>query len=285
MKKITRRNFLQKSLIAGGALTFGSCLLAKDLSDFENYILVKKEILIENLPFDFENFTIGVLSDIHSSASMTKSEMQNYSVLMNSLKPDLIVVTGDFVNDNLEQVYPMVESFSDLSAKFGVYGCLGNHDFYTGKVDLVSKEIVDGGIKLLRNDFIKIEKGNSFINLIGVDDMGKRFSFDNLNVDKTISLVKNDAPKILLCHRPYEFEKFAMLGIDLTISGHTHGGQILIHETFNQLSLARIVSPFVAGLFKNGKSNLYVNTGIGTAYSTPRINCPPEVTLITLKKS
>ena len=138
----------------------------------------------------------------------------------------------------------------------------------------------------MRNDFIKITKGNSFINLIGVDDIGWKFDkHTKPKLDDTISNVKNDEPKILLCHRPNYLEDFSRLKIDLTLSGHTHGGQIVLIEDMNWLSLAGIVTPYVAGLYKMENSQLYVNRGIGTVGPSLRINCLPEVTLITLEKS
>jgi predicted MPP superfamily phosphohydrolase len=104
---------------------------------------------------------------------MNKEDMQSYVKEMNGLNTDLIVVTGDFVNSKTEEVYPFAEAFSELKAQYGVYGCLGNHDFFAKDVERVAKEVDECGVKLLRNDAVKIHKGSSFVNLLGVDDIGR----------------------------------------------------------------------------------------------------------------
>ncbi len=283
---MNRRNFLKTSIAGTGIVALSSCSKAFGYFDNTEHQIIKQSIKIKNLPVEFKNCTIALISDIHSQDTMTKTMMSQYAKIVNSLNSDLIFVTGDFVNRKLDEVYPFAEAFSILKAPLGVFGCLGNHDYFTGKVEEVSKEVDDCGIKLLRNDFIKITKGNSFINLIGVDDIGWKFDkHTKPKLDDTISNVKNDEPKILLCHRPNYLEDFSRLKIDLTLSGHTHGGQIVLIEDMNWLSLAGIVTPYVAGLYKMENSQLYVNRGIGTVGPSLRINCLPEVTLITLEKS
>jgi predicted MPP superfamily phosphohydrolase len=276
----SRRTFLKTGAIALSAFSFAGA--TKGLIDRNDYDIIERTVRIQNLPDEFKGFTIGLMSDIHSSVFMTKPEMDDYVAALNNLKTDIIFVPGDFVNSQTEEVYPFVEAFSSLRAPYGVYGCLGNHDYYAD-VDVVAKEVDGCGIKLLRNDAVKILKGNSFINLVGVDDIpinGKSEPY----LERALSSVQNSNSRILLCHKPYYLETFASHNIDLTLAGHTHGGQIVFAKVGNLIVCpAALFSKYVWGLYKFGNSQMYVTRGIGTVGVPFRINCPPEITKITLQ--
>ncbi len=276
----SRRAFLQKGFVGLSAYSFvGATAGTITEGDYE---IVNTTVTIPNLPDEFKGFRIGMMSDLHSSIFMNKEDMDVYVKAMNDLKTDLVVVTGDFVNSQTQEVYQFAEAFSNLKAPNGVYGCLGNHDYFTKNVDLVAKEVDGCGVKLLRNDAIKIQKGNSFFNLLGVDDIGRSMD-PNDYFSKALAFAKNNNPKILLCHKPYYFEQATKLGIDLTLSGHTHGGQI-VFGTVDQtpISLATLASKYVSGLYTINSSHLYVNNGIGFTGLPIRINCPAELTVLTL---
>ncbi|MFZ4621105.1 MAG: metallophosphoesterase [Bacteroidota bacterium] len=276
----SRRAFLKTSAVGLSAYSFiGAAAGTEAEGDFE---INRKTITIPNLPERFKGFTIGMMSDIHSSVFMNKEDMDGYVKSMNDLKTDMIVVTGDFVNSKTEEVYPFAEAFANLKAAHGVYGCLGNHDYFTKDVELVAKKVDECGIKLLRNDAVKIQKDDSYFNLVGVDDIGR-------NVDpadymkKALAFAKNEQPKIMLCHKPYYFQQAKDLGIALTLSGHTHGGQVVFGVVDNtRISLATLASRYISGLYSLGDSHLYVNNGIGFTGLPIRINCPAELTVITL---
>lgn len=276
----SRRAFLRTSAVGLSAYSFiGAAAGTANEGEFE---IIRKTITIPNLPEKFKGFTIGMMSDIHSSVFMNKEDMSGYVRSMNELKTDMIVVTGDFVNSKTEEVYPFAEAFSELRAEHGVYGCLGNHDFFTKNVELVAKKIDECGVRLLRNDAVKIQKDGTFFNLVGVDDIGRNVDpADYMN--KALAFAKNDQPKILLCHKPYYFQQAKDLGIDLTLSGHTHGGQVVFGVVDStRISLATLASKYISGLYTLGSSNLYVNNGIGFTGLPVRINCPAELTVITL---
>lgn len=276
----TRRSFLQKGIIGLSAYSFvGATAGAVGKGDYE---ITRKTLTIPNLPEEFKGFTIGMMSDIHSSIFMNKEDMDEYITAMNGLKTDLVVVTGDMVNSQVDEVYPFAEAFSNLKAEYGVYGCLGNHDFFTKNVELVAQKIDDCGVKLLRNDAVQIKKGNSYFNLVGVDDIGRNAD-PNDYMTKALAFAKNEQPKILLCHKPYYFQQAKDLGIDLTLSGHTHGGQIVFGRVEKTpISLAALASKYVSGLYTMDNSYLYVNDGIGYTGIPFRINCPAELTVLTL---
>jgi len=276
----SRRAFLQKGVLGLSAYSFVGATVGVVAHD--EYDIFYEEITIPNLPEQFKGFTIGMMSDIHSSVFMNKEDMDGYVRAMNNLKTNLVVVTGDFVNSQTEEVYPFIEAFSSLKAPYGVYGCLGNHDYFARNVELVAKEVNDCGVKLLRNDAIKIQKENSFFNLIGVDDIGRGVKADEY-ISRAMTSVKNEQPKILLCHKPYFIEDAKNHKIDLTLSGHTHGGQIVFGVVDKTpISLAALASKYVAGLYSLGNAQMYVNRGIGSVGVPFRINCPPELTVITL---
>ncbi|MBS4027665.1 MAG: metallophosphoesterase [Ignavibacteriales bacterium] len=278
---VSRRKFLQNGMISLAGVSFAGTAYGAFVRD--DYEITNQIIAIKNLPPQFQNFTISLMSDIHSSVFMPKSDMQKYVAAVNELKSDVIFVTGDFVNSQVEEVYPFAEAFVDLNAQYGVYGCLGNHDFFSN-VEIVAKEVEQCGIKLLRDETTRIQKNGENIFLLGVDDFGKKETAEQ-RFSKLVSKTEMDIPKILLCHRPYFFEQAKNNNIDLTLSGHTHGGQVVFAK-FGQTAItpALVASPYIWGLYKNENAQMYVSRGIGTVAIPIRINCPPEITKITLVK-
>lgn len=276
---MSRRDFLRTGAIGLSAFAFvGS---SYTISSNDDYDLIERVITIPRLPEAFRGFSIGLLSDVHSSVFMGKDDMNVYVKAMNALKPDIIFVTGDFVNSKTKEVYPFAESFSQLRAPHGVYGVLGNHDYFAD-VDVVAKEVDACGVKLLRNDAVKISIGSSFINLVGVDDIGRGARASEY-IQRALSPVTNGEPKILLCHKPYFMEEFSKNSFDLVLSGHTHGGQVVfakLNDTY--ITPASLWSKYVWGLYRMNGTQLYVNRGLGSVGIPFRMNCPPEVTKLTL---
>lgn len=278
----SRRTFIRRSMYGVTAASFGGTAYGM-LYEKNSCDLTTAEFILPDLPESMHGFTIALISDIHSSIFMPKEEMDKYAALVNSLNADLIAVPGDFVTANYREVYPFAESFSVLNAPYGVYGVLGNHDYYAG-ADAVAKEVDGCGIRLLRNDKVFIEKNGSGFYLLGVDDVG----FNNrapIKLEESIGYAQPGIPKILLCHRPYYLSEAADKNVDLILSGHTHGGQIVFGR-FGDLVIApsRIASPYVWGKYRKENTQMYVSRGIGTVGLPVRINCPPEITKITLRR-
>lgn len=275
----TRRAFLRSSAVLLSGYSFVGA--TRGIIDRNDYDIVERAVHIADLPDEFKGFTIGLMSDIHSSVFMTKPEMDDYVVALNGLKTDIIFVPGDFVNSQTEEVYPFAEAFSALRAPYGVFGCLGNHDYFAD-VDVVAREVDGCGVKLLRNDSVTIRKGSSSINVLGIDDIpmnGKAETY----LERALATVRDTSPKILLCHKPYFLETIAARNIDLTLAGHTHGGQVVFARIGNSyITPASLFSKYVWGLYKFNQSQMYVTRGIGTIGVPFRINCPPEITKITL---
>jgi len=259
-----------------------------------DHLIEQVVVRIPSLPEGLKGTTIALISDIHSSVFMTRQDMDRYVSVVNGLKADVIFVPGDFVNSKLREVYPFAESFSALSAPLGVYGVTGNHDYYTGQIEEVVKEVRQSGIRLLRNENLSIEKNGEKLWLLGMDD-GNIYDVKPYlesgksaggTIENMLGGIPEGAPKLFLCHKPYPFEEYSQLGIDLMISGHTHGGQVVIAHLDNvNLSFASLASRYVAGLYKarsNRRAQLYVTRGVGTVGLPFRLNCPPEVTHIVL---
>ncbi|MGE3802350.1 MAG: metallophosphoesterase [Candidatus Kapaibacterium sp.] len=291
--QMPRRRFIQSSAIALGGLAANVSMLSAANTD-EDSRIERIKIRIPGLPEELKGTTIGMISDVHSSLFMNRDRMERYATTLQSLKADLIVLPGDFVNSRSREVYPFAEAFSRLSAPLGVYGVTGNHDYYTREIEIVAKGIEEAGIKLLRNENIRIEKNGKSFWLMGLDDRDIYEVNDYLKDGKTekgivenlVRGVRDDEPKILLCHKPYPFEEYATLGVDLMLSGHTHGGQIVLGRLDRlNVSVASLASTYISGLYKahaNHNAQMYVSRGIGTAGIPLRVNCPPEVTHIML---
>ncbi|HKA17166.1 MAG TPA: metallophosphoesterase [Blastocatellia bacterium] len=277
---LSRRRFLRTALTAVSAMPFAVSAYGAVAARTRN-VIEKVIVPIPDLPSQLEGLTIVQLSDIHAGMFMKESEMAEYVRIANSLKPDLIALTGDFVATHSDQVAPFMRAMSPLQARYGVFGCLGNHDMFTRSEEALARGFANAGFKLLRNNNEIIEIDGAVLNVIGVDYFATRSTAATLDgVLKRISL---EGTTILLQHAPQLFPQAANVGIDLTLSGHTHGGQIALTIGEMIITPAALSTMFLAGLFKIGDSHLYVNRGLGTTGPPIRINAPPEITHVTLK--
>lgn len=272
----SRRLFLKKTAIIAGTYTFiGS---ARSIYNRDEYEVSKVVIKIGNLPEKLRGLTIAMISDIHSGLFMTKEDMDMYVAELNKLRPDFIFIPGDFITSKTDEILQLAKSFRDLHAQYGIYACLGNHDFF-GNPDKVTQRLNEIGITVLRNETTEISINGAHLVLSGVDD-GAHANF------RKVVFEASDAPtspRIILCHKPYYFEQAVAGNYDLMLSGHTHGGQIVFARLFGYpVAPASLVSKYVSGLYRLGNSVMYVSRGIGTVGLPLRINCPPEITLFKL---
>lgn len=279
----SRRTFLRRTSVTTAGVIFSGAAYGALVHD--NYELTRITIPLARLPHAFEGYTIALLSDIHSSIFMTRETMDRYVSAANELGANIIAVTGDFVNSMVQEVHPFAESFSRLTAQDGVYGVLGNHDFYTKDVEQVAEVVNQCGIRLIRNQYLTLRRGGESLILAGVDDAEIPPVARNY-ITRSLAGAPDEPARVLLCHRPYFLREAIDSQVDLMLSGHTHGGQIVLARFGNEvMAPARLASPFVAGLYKRSGTQLYVSRGIGTVGLPIRINCPPELTLITLTRA
>lgn len=291
----SRRAFLTTSAaFVSGYAFIGSTKGVIDSKDFE---INNIEIKIENLPPEIKGTTISLISDIHSGPYMKEDDMMVYVDALNELNSDLIMIPGDLTNSDRNEIFPFVKAFKNLKASKGIYASLGNHDYFSDP-DFISQAVLnETPIKLLRNETEFVNINGKSLCILGVEDTRQSGSaIDNVlmgYLNKTIShaqkkVLENQtdyisAPKIAMFHKPYFLEDMRDLNLDLILSGHTHGGQVVLAKfgDFN-LSFAGAVSKYISGLYQSGKTKMYVSKGIGCVALPIRFNCKPEITKITL---
>ena len=282
-----RRRFLERTANVAAAAPFVGGVYGFFYGRL-NLETTAQPIRIARLPRTFEGFRICQLSDIHIGPFMPSGEIRKYVAIANALKPDLTILSGDFVTFDPDTQQPVVEALSGLRAPFGVFGCLGNHDGWTRVEDSITDLFRQVGVRILRGTNVEISAGADSLNLIGVDFQSQRRFGPSAPVGRLLgnieSLIARDRVNILLSHNPDTFERAASLGIDLSLAGHTHGGQAALEFISPEIAPARLVTPYVAGLFHKPGSQLYVNRGIGTIGIPIRIGAPPEITLFTLTR-
>jgi predicted MPP superfamily phosphohydrolase len=290
LRSLERRRFLQQTAYTVGATPFvaGAYGLLYGRIDLE---ITHQRVRLARLSKAFENFRLVQLSDLHISAFMSAEQIRRYAAIANQLKPDLVALTGDFVTWDATAQDAVVEALSVLKAPFGVFGCLGNHEWMAGNEDSITRLFAAQGTRILRNERVVIESAGSTLNLLGVDyqSLDGRAEAPGHPVKKYLPGVERlllpDTVNILLSHNPNTFDRAAELGIDLSLSGHTHGGQIALEFMHSTLATTRIITPYIRGWFQKGDAQLYVNRGIGTITFPIRLGARPEITVFELTRT
>jgi predicted MPP superfamily phosphohydrolase len=283
-----RRVFLERTAAVASAAPFvaGAYGLLYGRLNLETTI---QNIHLPRLPHAFDGFRICQLSDIHIGPFMPANEIRKYVAIANAQKAEMIVVTGDFVTFDPRTKEAVVEALSGLRAPFGVYGCLGNHDSWAGVEDTITELLGRAGIRILRGVNLPIATQGESFNLIGVDFQSPRRFGPSAAVKNLLgnieSKIDRDRVNILLSHNPDTFDRAAELGIELSLAGHTHGGQVALEFISPEIAPSRLVTPYVAGWFRKGDSQLYVNRGIGTIFVPIRLGAPPEITTYRLVRN
>jgi predicted MPP superfamily phosphohydrolase len=282
-----RRRLLEQTAVAVSAVPFVAAAygLLYGRIDVE---VTRPRIALARLPKGFQGFRIVQLSDFHISPFMTADEIRRCVTIANGLKADLVVLTGDYVADDAAAQEEVVQALANLRAPFGVFGCLGNHEIYTETEDSITRLFAAVGIRILRQERALIQSHGEVLNLIGVDYQQLRFSRDHDGhlVDRYLEgsekLVMPDMVNILLSHNPNSFNRAAELGIDLTLAGHSHGGQLALSFINRGIALVRPETAYVSGWYEKHGSQLYVNRGIGTTGPPIRLGARPEITVLEL---
>jgi len=281
-----RRRFLEQTAIALSAAPFvaGTYGLFYGRLNLET---AHQRIRLGRLPKAFEGFRIVQLSDLHISPFMSAEEIRRYVVIANQLKGDLVVLTGDFLTWDHAAEGAVVQALSALKAPFGVFGCLGNHEIYTETQESITRLFATEGIHILRQARMPLQTGGEALNLIGVDFQGNHDGPDwpqSAYLRGVDRLMMPDTANILLSHNPNSFARAAELGIDFTLAGHTHGGQLSLEFLHRGLCLSRFQTPYVSGWYEKTGSQIYVNRGIGTIGFPIRLGARPEITVFELTR-
>jgi len=285
----SRRRFLEQGSIALGAAPFvaGAHGLFYGRLNLET---TRQRINLRHLPKAFEGFRIVQLSDLHISPFMSAEEIRKYVEIANQLHGDLVALTGDFLTYDPGTQGAIVQVVSALKAPFGVLGCLGNHEYMTRTEESITRLLAKEQIRILRQERASIESSGESLNIIGIDYEQGRFSLDHEGhlvdryMEKNENLVMPGMVNILLNHNPNAFDRAAELGVDLMLSGHTHGGQLSLELLHRGLCLSRLATPYTRGWYQKAGSQLYVNRGIGTISPSIRLGARPEITLFELTR-
>ena len=246
----------------------------------KNIDLVEINIELDNLGWDFHNYRILNISDIHLGQWINPEYLEDLVDYINTLNYDLLVLTGDYVSYVLEGYDTALEaSLKRLESPDGKFGVLGNHDHWMG-ADIIRGIFKKSAITDLSNDVVQLTRGEDRINLAGVDSC--TVCADNL--DKVLEKLNSNYPTILLAHEPdFALESSQTGKIDFQISGHSHGGQFIIPKFETTPFRGPNSTKYPVGLYKVNDMIQYTSKGLGTNSFRIRINCKPEITIITLK--
>jgi uncharacterized protein len=283
-RSISRRRFLGLTAALGAAVLAGDSLLLEP----NRPQLVRQELALARWPAALEGYKIAVLSDFHYDPVFSVHPLRAAIPIVNGLHPDLIALTGDFVTDptfggsRRKAAYaaePCASLLRQMKARHGRWAVMGNHDAITDP-KLVTSILRSTGIQVLSNQSAPIERAGARFWLSGVDDVIKGHS----DLNATLANVPKGEPTILMAHEPDYADFVARYPVDLQLSGHSHGGQVRL-PFLPPLYEPELARKYVAGLFRIGSLNLYTNRGLGTIGLPIRFDCPPEITLITLRQN
>jgi predicted MPP superfamily phosphohydrolase len=267
---VSRRAAL-KALMAGGvgtAIGSGAYGLAYSRHNIQ---VVRTAIPVSGLSPALDGLRIGLITDLHHSEMVPAHDIVRAASLMMAERPDLIVLGGDYVTwGDRSYVVPCSEALAGLSAPIGVYAVVGNHD---DDRDMPAA-LISHGYEVLRDDRTTVRVRGEQLDLVGVRYWTRR-------ARDIARLVKGAASTvILLAHDPRRLDEAAALNVPLVLSGHTHGGQVVLPGLG---AIAAKKFPVVAGVGRRDNTSIFVSRGVGTVYVPYRLNCPPDVSVITLQ--
>jgi len=296
----SRRTFFQYAAALAGGVPFLAATYGFAAGRLR-YTIERVDVPVANLPPELDGLRIAQLSDIHVGDYMPPREIARAVDMANGLQPDISFVTGDFISGEGDPLDTCITELSRLRAPLGVWGCNGNHEIYAGVEDDAERLFREKGMRLLRAASAVVEHNGGRFNLLGVDYQRDHMTSEGDHPGPMLQeiehLIRRDMPNVLLSHNPNSFHRAAEMGIELSLAGHTHGGQVRFEIVDRSVSPARLITPFVAGLYhlpmpfsalaSNGaqKAALYVNRGLGTLGFPVRIGVPPEITLLTLRRA
>jgi len=242
--------------------------------------IVRRDVAIASLPSAFDGYRIVQLSDLHCGPFASGRRVESWVAAANRLEADLVAVTGDLIANGSTFVPVVARALGALRGRDGVFACMGNHDYFT-EGESMATALADNGLAVLRNRGVAIERGGERLYLAGVDDTWT--GRDDL--DETLAARPAGVATVLLAHDPALFPDAAARGVELTLSGHTHGGQLGVPFFARRWNLARVMTRFASGFYREGGSTLYVNHGLGTTGLPIRWLVAPEIAVLTLRST
>lgn len=276
--KSERRKFLRASTAAACALP--AAVAAFGVITRKDFVINEIELHHPRVPKDLNGLRLLQLSDVHLGRFFLPRDLRRVVDASNGLRPDIAFITGDLISDRFDPLDTCLEELRRLKAVAGLWGCLGNHELYSGLERATTLKARALDIFFLRQRAESLRFGNSRIQLSGVDYKPHAPYISNAS-----ELLAPDDFNLLLAHTPEAFPEATAKGFDVVLSGHTHGGQINLDLMGANLNIVDLKTPYTKGLYKRENSLLYVNSGLGTIGVPVRIGAPPEITLIRLCNS
>lgn len=240
--------------------------------------ITETTIWLKRLPVVYNGLKIVHLTDIHHSLFTPIEDVERVVHLANSLVPDLVALTGDYVTFSPSYIWPVARALGKLRAKLGVFAVLGNHDFQVGPAE-ISRALRAQRIRVLRNSHYGVRRWGATLWLAGVDDLW--WGSDDLTA--ALDAIPSRDPKILLCHNPLGIWRASRYAVDFMLSGHTHGGQVRL-PGLRSLYRSKLGERFVEGWNRLDGTQIYVNRGIGKVVVPIRVACPAEIACLQLRR-
>jgi hypothetical protein len=281
-----RRKFLRQTSVAGaGIAAYG--VMSGSIEARSDPEVVRHHFHFPSLPEGLDGLRIVQISDLHSGPLMHPGQLARWRRLAEQERPELLLVTGDIVDSLPEEAEPFVQAFQGFRAPRGIFGILGNHDYFTDPRP-IWRSLEAMGVQFLENRHAVVERNGALLALVGLQDgMARHGHFRKIpygpgpSPELAIQGIPPSAWRLCLSHRPSDWPLARRTGAHLTLSGHTHGGQV---NLIPGVSSALIMGPYAQGLYSKGEDHLYVSRGLGVVGLPVRIACPPEITVITLRR-
>jgi predicted MPP superfamily phosphohydrolase len=262
------------SLLAGSALSLAAGVRAV----WHQPRVVRMTLDIPGLPAAFDNYQVVHLSDVHCGPWTRPPQVRRWVERINAMSPDLVAVTGDLITTGSEYVSAVSQALGGLRARDGVFACMGNHDYFTDG-EAFARSLDRAGLQVLRNRGQSIERDGERLYVAGADDTWTH----RADLPAALHARPPEVATLLLAHDPMLFPEAAAAGVELMLSGHTHGGQFAVPGFHRRLNLARFASLFTVGIYRAGRSILHVSRGAGTTGPPIRLGAPAEISLLTLR--
>jgi predicted MPP superfamily phosphohydrolase len=248
------------------------------------FVVEHVDVSVENLPSALEGFRIAQLSDLHIGAYTPPAWGERWARAVNEARADLVVVTGDMVTSGVAFHDAIAAIIGSLRARHGVFVSMGNHDYFGEGEPLVSLIDATGTARVLRNEGLTIEHDDGTgqsarLFLAAIDDVWTRRD----DLARALSERPEGIPTVLLAHDPERFRPAAKQGVDLVLSGHTHGGQVGVPFLAKRFNLSKIAHHYTLGTYRRGKSTLHVHPGLGVTGPPIRLGVAPAVVILTLR--
>ncbi|MGE2721777.1 metallophosphoesterase [Mycolicibacterium celeriflavum] len=276
--ELSRRLFLARaSAAAAGAASVGLVGFGTATALGPPDVL-RVPVRLRNLDPAFRGFRIAVVSDIHLGPLLGRTHTERIVGLINEASPDMVAIVGDVIDGTVAELGSAAAPLRDLAAREGAFFVTGNHEYFVGDTDEWLREMERWGIQPLRNENTLIRRGAAVFNLAGVNDLAGKRDSDGPDFDRALSGISADGPTVLLAHQPVQVEEAAARGVDLQLSGHTHGGQMWPFHY-----LVRTAQPSLAGLSRVDDTQLYVTRGAGFWGPPVRVGAPPDITVLSLE--